>query len=145
MNDKRKVPRTRTTRPLPKGCPTVPSGDGDKAVQRYISAMPDWRKGVGRKIDALIVTTVPNVQKAVRWSTSFYGVEKQGWFLSLQCSAKYVKVAFLRGASLTPLPPIDSKDPELRYLYIREDHLLDEALFLNWITQSSKIHGVTVF
>jgi len=76
-------------------------------VQAYIEAMPGWKREVGRALDALIVRTVPDVQKAVRWNSPFYGVgdESQGWFLSFHCFAKSIKVAFFRGASLHPVPP----------------------------------------
>ena len=53
-------------------------------------------------LDALVVSTVPDVQKAVRWNSPFYGVEGQGWFLSYHCFTKYVKVTFFRGTSLRP-------------------------------------------
>jgi hypothetical protein len=74
-------------------------------VQAYIAAMPDWKRDVGRRLDALIVRTVPDVRKAVKWNSPFYGIEGQGWFLSFHCFTKYVKVAFFRGTSLRPLPP----------------------------------------
>ena len=82
-----------------------PKGDGDAPVQAYIAAMPGWKRDVGRSLDALIVRTVPDVRKAVKWNSPFYGVEGQGWFLNLHCFTKYVKVAFFRGTSLRPLPP----------------------------------------
>ena len=88
------------------GNPQIAKADGDAPVQAYIAAMPGWKREVGRRLDALIVRTVPGVQKAVRWNSPFYGVEGQGgWFLSFHCFTHYVKVAFFCGASLRPLPP----------------------------------------
>ncbi len=123
------------------GNPQVPKADGDAPVQAYIAAMPGWKRDVGRRLDALIVRTVPGVHKAVKWNSPFYGVEDQGeesgWFLSFHCFTKYVKVAFFRGTSLRPLPPGESKHKEVRYLDIREDDQLDEARLAAWVKQAS--------
>jgi len=64
------------------GNPQIPKGDGNAPVQAYIKAMPGWKRDVGRRLDALVVKTVPKVRKAVRWNSPFYGIEGQGWFLS---------------------------------------------------------------
>jgi hypothetical protein len=123
------------------GNPQIPKGEGDAPVQAYIAAMPGWKQGVGRKLDELIVATLPDVAKAVKWNSPFYGVEGQGWFLSFHCFAKYVKVTFFRGTSLDPVPPGTSKTPETRYLDIREDDELDEKQFAGWIEQASRLPG----
>ncbi len=102
------------------GNPQIAKADGDAPVQAYIAAMPDWKRDVGRRLDALIVRTVPGVHKAVKWNSPFYGLEGEGWFLSFHCFTKYVKVAFFRGTSLRPLPPGESKSKDTRYLDINE-------------------------
>jgi hypothetical protein len=98
------------------GNPQIAKGDGDAPVQAYIAAMPGWKSDLGRRLDALIERNVPDVCKAVKWNSPFYGIEGQGWFLGLHCFTKYVKVAFFRGASLRPLPPGPSKDKDTRYV-----------------------------
>jgi hypothetical protein len=103
--------------------------------------MPGWKRGVGRHLDALIVRTVPDVRRAVRWNSPFYGVEGQGWFLSFHCFTEYIKVAFFRGASLRPVPPGESKDEDTRYLDIHEDDHLDEAKLADWVRQASELPG----
>src|SRR3954447_10026233 len=103
--------------------------------------MPGWKRDVGRRLDTLIVGAVPEVQKAVKWNSPFYGIEGQGWFLNFHCFTKYVKVAFFRGASLRPLPPGESKDENVRYLDIREDGEFDEAQFADWVKQASRLPG----
>ena len=125
------------------GNPQIPKGDGDGPVQAYIAAMPGWKQAVGRRLDALIMSTVPDVKKAVKWNSPFYGVEGQGWFLNFHCFTKYVKVAFFSGASLTPPPPGESKSKDVRYLDIYEDDQLDEELLADWITQAAKLPGWT--
>jgi hypothetical protein len=114
-------------------------------VRAYIAAMPGWKRGVGRRLDALIVRTVPRVRKAVRWNSPFYGVEGQGWFLSFHCFTKYVKVTFLRGTSLRPLPPGESKHKEVRYFDIHEDDEFDEERVASWIKQASELPGDPLF
>src|SRR6478672_6344397 len=124
------------------GNPQIAKADGDAPVQTYIAAMPGWKRDVGRRLDALIVRTVPNLRKAVKWNTPFYGIEGRGWFLGFHCITKYVKVAFFRGASLRPLPPVESKQKEVRYLHIHEDDHFDEAQFAAWVKQASRLPGV---
>jgi hypothetical protein len=124
------------------GNPQIAKADGDAPVQSYIAAMPGWKRDVGRRLDALIERVVPDVHKAVKWNSPFYGVESQGWFLNFHCFTNYVKVAFFRGSSLHPLPPGESKHEEVRYLDIREDDPLDEAGFTAWVKQASRLPGV---
>jgi hypothetical protein len=123
------------------GNPQIAKGDGDAPVRAYIAAMPGWKHDVGRRLDALIVRLVPGVRKAVKWNSPFYGVEGQGWFLSLHCYTKYVKVAFFRGTSLDPLPPGESTHDEVRYFDIRETDRFDETLVTSWIRQASRLPG----
>ena len=123
------------------GNPQIAKAYGDAPVQAYIAAMPGWKRDVGRRLDALIVCTVPDVHKAVKWNSPSYGIEGQGWFLSLHCFTNYVKVAFFRGASLRPLPPVASKHKDVRYLDIHEDNQFDEAQLAAWVKQASQLPG----
>lgn len=123
------------------GNPQIAKADGDAPVQAYISAMPDGRQDIGRRLDALITRTVPGVRKAAKWNSPFYGVEGKGWFLSFHTFTKYVKVAFFKGASLSPPPPGTSKQKEVRYLDIRPDDAFDEKQVTSWIRQAAKLPG----
>jgi hypothetical protein len=123
------------------GNPQIAKGDGDAPVQAYIAAMPGWKRDVGRRLDALIVRTLPHVRKAVKWNSPFYGIAGNGWFLSFHCVTRYVKVAFFNGASLQPLPPGESKQKDVRYLHIHEGDTIDEARIGDWIRQASKLPG----
>ena len=123
------------------GNPQIAKADGDAGVQAYVAAMPGWKHDVGCRLDALIVGAVPDVQKAVKWNSPFYGVEGQGWFLGIHCFTKYVKVAFFRGASLHPLPPGESKQKEVRYLDIHHDDTLDDVQLAKWIRQAAALPG----
>jgi hypothetical protein len=121
------------------GNPQIPKGDGDEPVQAYIEAMPGWKGDVGRYLDDLVVRTVPDVKKAVRWNSPFYGMEATGWFLSYHCFTRYIKVTFLNGAALDPLPPVESKDVNTRYVHIHEDEDIDEEQLANWIRQAAAL------
>ncbi|HYV39545.1 MAG TPA: DUF1801 domain-containing protein [Gemmataceae bacterium] len=121
--------------------PQIAKAYGDAPVQAYIAAMPGWKGDVGRRLDALIVSAVPNVYKAVKWNTPFYGIEGQGWFLGFHCITKYIKVAFFRGTSLSPVPPVESKQKEVRYFHIHEDDKIDEDQFADWVKQASELPG----
>ncbi|WP_312705700.1 DUF1801 domain-containing protein [Stenotrophomonas lactitubi] len=124
------------------GNPQIAKGEGDAPVQAYIAAMPDWKRAVGARLDALIEQAVPGVHKAVKWNSPMYGiVAGEGWFLSFHCFARYIKVAFFCGARLQPVPPEPSRSADTRYLHILEDGALDEARFLDWVRQASELPG----
>ena len=123
------------------GNPQIAKGEGDAPVQAYIAGMPEWKRNVGRQLDALIMRTVPNVRKAVKWNSPFYGIEGRGWFLSIHVFTRYVKVAFFNGTSLRPPPPGSSKSKGTRYLDIHEGDKLDEAQIANWVKQAAALPG----
>ena len=123
------------------GNPQIAKADGDAPVQAYIAAMPGWKSDMGRRLDALIARNVPGVRKAVRWNSPFYGIEGRGWFLAFHVFTRYIKVTFFRGASLSPVPPGGSKDPNVRYLDIHEDDPFDEDLVARWIRQAAALPG----
>jgi Uncharacterized conserved protein len=123
------------------GNPQIAKAYGDAPVRAYIAAMPGWKRGIGRRLDAMIERVVPGVSKAVKWNQPLYGIEGQGWFLSLYCFTKYVKVTFFRGTSLRPVPPGESKHKEVRYFHIYEDDTLDEAQLVDWVKQASQLPG----
>ena len=123
------------------GNPQIAKADGAAPVKAYIDAMPGWKRDVGRRLDRIIVRTVPGVQKAVKWNSPLYGVEGRGWFLGIHCFTKYVKVSFFRGAALKPLPPGASKQKDVRYFDIHEDTSLDERLVAEWVRQAAALPG----
>ena len=122
------------------GNPQIAKADGDAPVQAYIAAMPDWKSGLGCRLDDLIVRTVPDVRKAVRWNSPFYGVAGRGWFASFHVFTRYVKVTFLNGAALSPVPPGSGKDKDSRWVDIHEDGF-DEEQMAAWIAQAADLDG----
>ena len=123
------------------GNPQIPKGDGEAPVQAYLAAMPGWKSAVGRRLDALVTRAVPHVHKAVKWNSPLYGIEGDGWFLSFHCYDRYIKVAFFRGTSLRPMPPVQSKTQQARCLHVGEDGGFDEAQFIDWVEQASRLPG----
>lgn len=136
----------KTPKLLSGGNPQIAKGYGDAPVQAYIAAMPGWKSDVWRRLDALIEREVPGVAKAVKWNSPLYGAVGQGaegahWFLSIHCFDKYIKVAFFRGQSLNPVPPIASKSRDTRYFHIHEDAPVDAAQFADWVRQAAALPG----
>ena len=121
------------------GNPRIAKADGDAPVQAYIAGMPGRKRDVGRRLDALIVRSVPKVRKAVKWNSPFYGIEGEGWFLGFHTFTHYVKVTFFRGTSLRPVPP-GGTAKDARWIDIHEDDL-DEAQMATWVKQAAALPG----
>ena len=123
------------------GNPRIAKAEGDAPVQAYIAAMPGWKRDLGTRLDALIVRSVPNVRRAVKWNSPFYGIGGQGWFLSFHVFTRYVKVTFFRGTSLRPVPPGASKHKDVRYVDLHEGDELNEAQMATWVKQAAALPG----
>ena len=121
------------------GNPQIAKADGDAPVQAYIAAMPDWKRDVGRRLDALITRHVPKARKAVRWNSPFYGIEGHGWFLSFHVFTHYIKVTFFLGTSLRPAPA-GGTGKDARWIDLHE-HDLDEAQMATWVKQAAALPG----
>ena len=142
MKAKRAAKKAKPVKLLSGGNPQIAKADGDAPVQEYIAAMPGWKSDLGKRLDRLIVRTVPKVRKAVKWNSPFYGVPGQGWFLSFHVFTRYVKVTFFKGASLNPIPPGGtSKSQDGRWIDIYEDDKLDEAQMASWVKQAAAVPG----
>jgi len=123
------------------GNPQIPKGEGDAPVQAYIAALPGWKSELGRRLDALIAREVPEVRKAVKWNSPFYGVAGQGWFASVHAFTHYVKLTFFRGADLRPPPPgATPKSGATRWVDLHEGEL-DEAQLADWLRQAAALPG----
>lgn len=140
---RRAVTPARTSRKpvrlLSGGNPQIAKANGDAPVQAYIAAMPGWKRGVGEKLDALIVRTVPGVKKAVKWNSPLYGIEGRGWFMSFHTFTHYVKVTFFMGRLLDPAPG-GGKAKDARWIDVHE-HDLDETQLRKWIRQAAALPG----
>lgn len=139
---KEKEKPAKAVRLLSGGNPQIAKGDGDAPVQAYLDALPGWKRDVGRKLDALVVKSVPGVKKAVKWNSPFYGVEGQGWFLGVHAFTRYLKVTFFRGAALRPVPPGGTeKSKDSRWIDLHEGDTLDEKQLGAWLKQAAALPG----
>jgi len=129
----------RKTKLLSGGNPQIAKADGDAPVRAYLAAMPGWKRDLGRRLDALVVRSVPGVRKAVKWNSPFYGLEGQGWFLSFHVFTRSLKVTFFRGTSLRPVPP-GGTGKEARWIDLHEGEL-DEARLAAWVKQAAALPG----
>ena len=132
----------RSVKLLSGGNPQIAKADGDAPVQAYIAAMPGWKRDLGTRLDALIARAVPDVRKAVKWNSPFYGVEGQGWFVSFHVLTRYVKVTFFKGLSLDPIPPGGTeRSKDARWLDLYENDALDEDQMEAWVKQAAAMPG----
>ncbi len=123
------------------GNPQIAKAAGDAPVAAYIAALSGWKRDLAKRLDALIVRTVPGVHKEVKWNSPFYGIEGHGAFLSLHAFKSYLKVAFFRGTSLRPMPPGISKSAETRYVDIHEGDEPDDPQMARWVKQAAALPG----
>lgn len=121
------------------GNPQIARADGDAPVQAYMAALQGWQQALATRLDELVMSTVPNASKAIRWNSPFYGVEGHGWFMGLHVFRSYIKVTFFRGTSLSPAPP-GGTGQDARWLNIREGEL-DEAHMVDWLRQAAALPG----
>ena len=122
---------------LSRGNPQIAKADGDVPVQTYITAMPGWKSDVGRRLDDLIVRSLPEAHKGARWNSPFYGVEGKGWFLSYHVFTRYVKATFFQGALLQRIPPGAGKERNSRWTDIYGVGL-DEERVIKWVRQAGR-------
>lgn len=121
------------------GNPQIAKADGEAPVRAYIEAMPGWKRGIGLRLDALIMRHAPGARKAVKWNSPFYGFAGRGWFLAFHVFARFVKVSFFKGTSLRPVPP-GGTGAEARWIDIHEDDF-DEARMAEWVKQAAALPG----
>jgi hypothetical protein len=119
----------------------VPKSDGDEAAQAWIDLLPDWQRDRARRLDAIATREVPGMNKAVKWHCIWYGVPGRGWILAIGSLKAHLKLVFLDGASLEPLPPVELAAKSQRALDLREKDELDEARFAGWMQQASLLPG----
>jgi len=141
-------PKADTAQKLPKvvllqgGNPQIAKGEGDAPVQAYISALQSWKREIAMQLDSLIQQKVPQVRKAVKWNSPFYGVDGQGWFLSFHVFTRYLKATFFKGDSLRPIPPGGTpRSKEARWLDIHEGDPINTEQLTTWIKQAAAMPG----
>ncbi len=121
------------------GNPQIAKAEGDAPVQAYIAALPGWKRGLAKRLDALIARHAPGVRRAVKWNSPFYGMEGRGWFVSFHAFTHYLKVTFFRATSLRPVPA-GGTGKDARWIDIHE-HDFDEAQLATGVKQAAALPG----
>ena len=116
---------------------------GDEPVFAYIASLPQPQRGIAECIDALAVKTLPGLQRSVKWGMSYYGVG-DGWCFSCGGFAGHVKLMFVNGAALVPVPPVTpvAMGKSTRGVELESVDDLDEGQIAEWMKQVSAVPGV---
>ena len=116
---------------------------GDKPVFAYIASLPQPQRRIAERIDALAAKTLPRLQRSVKWGMSYYGVG-DGWCFCCGGFADHVKVMFVNGVTLTPVPPVTpvAMGKSTRGVELRSVDDLDECQIAAWMKQVAAVPGV---
>ncbi len=116
------------------------AADGDAPVFAYIASLPQPQRAIAERIDALAAKTVPNLRRAVKWGMAYYGVD-DGWCFSSGAFVGHVKLMFIRGTELSPVPPVTpiGMGKSTRGVEPRAVKDLDEAQSASWMKQAALV------
>ena len=116
---------------------------GDKPVFAYIASLPQPQRGIAERVDALASETLPGLQRSVKWGMSYYGVG-DGWCFCCGGFADHVKLMFINGAALKPVPPVTpvAMGKATRGVELKSMDDLDERQVAAWMIQVAAVPGV---
>lgn len=141
---KRSPAQGKLARTLPGAKPgkasAAPPALGDAPVRAYIASLPPPQRAIARRFDALIGRTLPGIRRCIKWGMSFYGLDN-GWFVSCGGFADHVKITFLHGTKLAPVPPVGT-GKYTRGVDVERAADLNEKQVAAWIRQASKFPGL---
>ena len=125
-----------------KASPAKAAG-GDKPVFAYIASLPQPQRGIAERVDALAARTLPGLQRSVKWGMSYYGVG-DGWCFSCGGFTDHVKLMFVNGAALKPVPPVTpvAMGKSTRGVELKSVDDLDERQVAAWMIQVAAAPGV---
>ncbi|MGY4856372.1 DUF1801 domain-containing protein [Cryobacterium sp. AP23] len=116
---------------------------GDKPVFDYIASLPQPQRGIAEAVDALAAQTLPDLRRSVKWGMAYYGVG-DGWCFSSGGFAGHVKLMFINGAALDPVPPVTpvGMGKSTRGVELESVDDIDERQIAAWMTQVASVPGV---
>lgn len=116
---------------------------GDEPVFAYIASLPQPQRGIAERVDALAAETLPGLQRSVKWGLSYYGVG-DGWCFCCGGFAGHVKLMFVNGAALAPVPPVTpvAMGKATRGVELECVDDLDERQVAAWMRQVTSVPGV---
>jgi hypothetical protein len=120
--------------------PPAPSDDHSE-IEDWIrhGVMPDMQPIVQR-LDELIRVTIPDVQYAVKWKYSYYGLPEHGWIIEMEAFAVSVNLVFFGGADFEPPPPLGTTDRS-RYVKLKTVEDTKRPEIRTWMEQAARISG----
>lgn len=116
---------------------------GDKPALAYIASLPQPQRGIAERVDALAARVLPGLRRSVKWGMSYYGVG-DGWCFCCGGFADHVKLMFVNGAALKPVPPVTpvAMGKATRGVELRSGGDLDERQVAAWMIQATSVPGV---
>ena len=116
---------------------------GDAPVLAYIASLPRPYRTIVERVDALAAKTLPNLQRSVKWGMAYYGVGN-GWCFSCGAFATHVKLMFVNGTTLTPVPPVTpvAMGKATRGVELKSLKDLNEHQIAQWMRQITAMPGV---
>ena len=116
---------------------------GDEPVFAYIASLPQPQRGIAECIDDLAARTLPGLQRSVKWGMSYYGVG-DGWCFCCGGFADHVKLMFVNGAALAPVPPVTpvAMGKSTRGVELESVEDIDELQIAAWMKQVAAVPGV---
>ena len=119
------------------------AADGDAPVFAYLATLPQPQRGIAQRVDALAAKTLPRLQRAVKWGIAYYGVG-EGWCFCCGGFADHVKLMFINGVTLTPIPPVTpvAMGKATRGVELRAEQDLNERQVAAWMRQITAAPGV---
>ncbi|HJP57272.1 MAG TPA: DUF1801 domain-containing protein [Gemmatimonadales bacterium] len=135
--DKASLPEAMTGRASP-----AKAALGDRPVFAYIASLPQPQRGIAERVDALAARTLPGLQRSVKWGMAYYGVG-DGWCFSSGGFAGHVKLMFINGVALTPVPPVTpiGMGKSTRGVELKSVKDIDERQIADWMTQVAAVPG----
>ncbi len=142
------MPVRKTVKPLPESMLTgkasaAKPAEGDAPVFAYIASLPQPQRAIAERIDALAAKTLPDLRRSVKWGMSYYGVG-DGWCFCCGAFATHVKLMFINGVTLTPVPPVTpvAMGKATRGVEIGALDEIDERQIAAWMKQIVAAPGV---
>lgn len=116
---------------------------GDGPVFAYLASLPQPQRGMAEIVDALAAKTLPDLQRSVKWGMAYYGVG-DGWCFSCGGFASHVKLMFINGAALDPVPPVTpvGMGKSTRGVELKAAEEIDERQIAAWMKQVTSVPGV---
>jgi hypothetical protein len=115
---------------------------GDRPVFAYIASLPEPQRSIAERVDALAASTLPGLQRSVKWGMAWYGIGN-GWCFACGGFAGHVKLTFGRGTSLTPVPPATpiGMGKTSRGVELESVDDIDERQVASWMQQAAALPG----